>query len=271
MASIDEKLLNVLSDVSQRVNNPFKDKWISILGDSISTYDGWIPEGNAIYYPKDDVNDVSKTWWHILLTKLGAKLCVNESWGGRLMCEAKTSTKAAYNAVNKLHRIKGNTYINLDGTTTTATENINPDVILVFVGINDFNGGVALGDITSCKPSYSMNTATSFIDSYNAFLCSLVGTYYKNAQCYLMEPAYISNIGFQEKNTSNNYLSEFQAAVRHEAEIVGLNCIHISKIAVHAGNSTINLIQTDKIHPKAIMMEKIANQCYSEMMASNCL
>ena len=48
MASIDEKLLNVLSDVSQRVNNPFKDKWISILGDSISTYDGWIPEGNAL-------------------------------------------------------------------------------------------------------------------------------------------------------------------------------------------------------------------------------
>ena len=78
MASIDEKLLNVLSDVSQRVNNPFKDKWISILGDSISTYEGWMPEGNAKWYPGGDVNDVSKTWWHILLSKLGAKFAQYE-------------------------------------------------------------------------------------------------------------------------------------------------------------------------------------------------
>ena len=64
--SFNEKILNAVSDIATIVNNPFKDKWVSILGDSISTYKGYIPEGNSNYCPNDDVNDVSKTWWHIL-------------------------------------------------------------------------------------------------------------------------------------------------------------------------------------------------------------
>ena len=37
---------------------------LSILGDSISTYEGWIPEGNSVFYPHNGaVQDVSQTWW----------------------------------------------------------------------------------------------------------------------------------------------------------------------------------------------------------------
>ena len=52
--SFNEKILNAVSDIATIVNNPFKDKWVSILGDSISTYEGYIPEGNSSYYPNDD-------------------------------------------------------------------------------------------------------------------------------------------------------------------------------------------------------------------------
>ena len=89
--TLENKLVEIVKAHEESINdaakNPFKDKWVSILGDSISTYNGWVPAGNSYYYPKDDVNDVKKTWWHILLKKLGAKLCVNESWNGRKVCD----------------------------------------------------------------------------------------------------------------------------------------------------------------------------------------
>lgn len=71
--------------------NPWKDKVISIMGDSISTYAGWIPtdDGHNLahvpYYPRNIFNDVEKTWWKSLINDLGAKLGVNESWS-RFLC-----------------------------------------------------------------------------------------------------------------------------------------------------------------------------------------
>ena len=178
MASIDEKLLNVLSDVSKVAVNPFKDKWISILGDSISTYEGWIPSGNSIYYPKDDVDNVNKTWWHMLLSKLEAKLCVNQSWSGRRVTDdGATEARAASLGMGKLHREVGQTYKNLDGSEEVATTRINPDVILILLGTNDYNNGVAVGELTQrCVFNYPL---TSFSDSYYAMLKQITADNYK--------------------------------------------------------------------------------------------
>ena len=41
---------------------------LSILGDSISTFKGWIPEGNLVFYPENGtVKDVAQTWWKIVM------------------------------------------------------------------------------------------------------------------------------------------------------------------------------------------------------------
>ena len=37
-----------------------------IFGDSYSTYEGHIPEGYAVYYPRLDVGDVGETWWSLV-------------------------------------------------------------------------------------------------------------------------------------------------------------------------------------------------------------
>ncbi len=58
---------------------------ILIFGDSYSTYDGFIPDGYATYYPKPDhitVNDVSKTWWKMLETETNSHIVLNNSWSG---------------------------------------------------------------------------------------------------------------------------------------------------------------------------------------------
>ena len=176
--SVESKIVNAISDIDSRVGvgNPFKDKWVSILGDSISTYNGWIPSDNATFYPKQDVTDVTKTWWHQLLTRLGAKLCVNDSSGGRRVCDS--TLLADTSGYNNLHRKAGSTYVNLDGTTEEATETVYPDVILILLGINDFNAGTAVG---TYNMSGDAGDYTQFAACYTKLLMTLSGYNYKDS------------------------------------------------------------------------------------------
>lgn len=74
---------------------------VFILGDSYSTFSGFIPDGYDSYYapegPKyaqsndgqgltdNDVTCVSQTWWHDLVAENG-KLLQNNSWSGTTVC-----------------------------------------------------------------------------------------------------------------------------------------------------------------------------------------
>ena len=70
--------------------NPLSGCTFAILGDSYSTFEGYIPEGNAYYYPRpeavDDVLRVEDTWWHILMTRNDMQLKINESYSGATVC-----------------------------------------------------------------------------------------------------------------------------------------------------------------------------------------
>lgn len=60
-----------------------------ILGDSYSTFRGYIPEGNACYYPSEKVEDVLQvehTWWYQLMQRHGMKMLVNNSYSGATVC-----------------------------------------------------------------------------------------------------------------------------------------------------------------------------------------
>lgn len=56
----------------------------SILGDSISTFQGYNPQANDIFYPREghDVIHVEETWWHILASRNNLTLVANESYSG---------------------------------------------------------------------------------------------------------------------------------------------------------------------------------------------
>ena len=63
---------------------------VFILGDSYSTFEGYIPEGYSPFYTKDaeytNVNDVKDTWWHRLLSETESNLVRNSSWSGTTIC-----------------------------------------------------------------------------------------------------------------------------------------------------------------------------------------
>ena len=103
-------------------------KTVSVLGDSYSTFEGYLtPQDNAIWYFEKnnpeltDVTDVTQTWWHQLITKQGWQLCMNNSFSGATICNT------GYNKENFTDR-----------SFVTRMKNLGcPDIIFIFGATND--------------------------------------------------------------------------------------------------------------------------------------
>ena len=112
-------------------------KSVSILGDSYSTFEGYItPSTNELwYYAKNsasntDVSDVRQTWWHQVIAENGWRLCLNNSYSGA------TISYTGYN---------GNDYS--ERSFNTRMDNLGyPDVIFIFGATNDSWAGAPIGD-----------------------------------------------------------------------------------------------------------------------------
>ena len=104
-----------------------------IIGDSISTFEGYIPEGYRPYYPihqNSRVDSVADTWWHKLTVKIGANLVRNDSWSGSTVCyTGRNSPEYGYRSsfVNRLHLMIKEDFFNKNKI----------DTVLVFGGTND--------------------------------------------------------------------------------------------------------------------------------------
>ena len=98
-------------------------KKVSILGDSYSTYKGYIPDNYAPFYPdaNNDVKDVEQMWWSLYIKAKGYELEKNDSWGGTTIC--------------------GTGYGRMDSSKSAFTSRVDflgsRDIIIVFGGTND--------------------------------------------------------------------------------------------------------------------------------------
>lgn len=120
-------------------------KTVSILGDSISTFEGisngvaattsnsTIGNGSAHYGENPDGTPLrgdvllEDTWWYQAAEELGLRILVNNSWNGTCVYEARFGSEGAYaNRCVELH----------DDTGDNAGE--EPDLIFVMMGTNDF-------------------------------------------------------------------------------------------------------------------------------------
>lgn len=231
-------------------------KRISIFGDSISTFEGWIPEGNATYYPASGVSKVQQTWWKKTIDALGLSLVVNNSWSGRAVSSCRDNetghgTDAGYKVANVL-QLK-------DGTTL-------PEIIIVKLGINDFNHGAYLGDYDG-SAALPDNPAT-FTAAY-AMMLDLIMTNFPLAKvycCTLMQCEMNNSVtGFPEINTQGESLIQWNEAIRKLAhafgaeildhDVCGLTYYNLSTYMGDYSGTT-----HKGLHPNAAGHSLIANQ-----------
>ncbi len=115
---------------------------ILIFGDSYSTYEGYIPEGYATYYPKTNelnVCDVTHTWWKMLAEETDSDIIMNNSWSGSTICNTGYSGDCSATS-SFIHR--------LDVLIETGFFVKNKiDRIFVFGGTNDSWSGNLCGEL----------------------------------------------------------------------------------------------------------------------------
>lgn len=97
-------------------------KLISIIGDSISTFEDNIPVGYKTFYPYPvaDINNVNMTWSSLVVNSLGGTLLSNNSYSGSLVdSDDKSGSK------------------NIERVSSCSKQNVSPDVIIIYMGSND--------------------------------------------------------------------------------------------------------------------------------------
>lgn len=132
---------------------------VSILGDSISTYSGYNPRGYAVYYDEDmkmrnGLQSVYDTWWAKVNQKLNAYLCVNNSYSGSRVSGEEFPAGCCMERIANLR-----------------TSEYTPDLILIYMGFNDFGYGVPI----SCDPlsNEGRTSLLCFEDAYHQMLTGL--------------------------------------------------------------------------------------------------
>lgn len=133
--------------------------FVSILGDSISTYCGYNPSNYVVFYDEDmqrrnGLNSVYDTWWAKVNQALSACLCVNNSYSGSKVSGRGFPAGYCQERIMHLH-----------------TSEDTPDIILIYIGFNDFGWGIPI----SCAPMNNDGKANLlyFEDAYHQMLTGL--------------------------------------------------------------------------------------------------
>ncbi len=117
--------------------NKYYKKQFSILGDSISTLAGYNPEGYNIFFSgenceKSGVKEIQDTWWGKIIDFFGGRLLVNDSWSGSRVTRLPNSDCMFPSGCSD------------ERTSNLHINNVKPDVIIIYLGTNDWAFGVEL-------------------------------------------------------------------------------------------------------------------------------
>ena len=166
--------------VSPEFDSTFNGKTVSFYGDSITTFAGYIPEGNAVYYTGSnaDVSNVNQCWWKETIDALGLVLNVNNSWSGRRVSD--------FGRVDDAYK-----QANIDA----ISNGTDPDYIIIKIGVNDFNNNATLG--TYDGSGTWGDDMTVFSNAYATMLDRIMKT-------YPLAKVYCCSINHEIRSTNNH-------------------------------------------------------------------
>ena len=227
----------------------YQGKVISILGDSISTFAGYIPTADGFNlehlsrYPQDNLlTDVNETWWMQVINALDAKLGINDSWRSTEVYNsidaevngAYDGTKACMASLTRIQNLGSN------GT---------PDVILFFGGTNDITQNRPLGSFDAASvPTNPDLTSVKWETVADAYVAAIMRMqyYYPDAIIIAILPYYRS------AQVKDSRVDEFNALFTEICDYFDISCVDTRTCGISAGNLP------DGTHPDAVGMDYIS-------------
>ena len=247
----------------------------SIMGDSISTLGGFIPPRWRCHYEGEvsipGVNNEGATWWGQVIQHFGGHLVANSSFSG------STVEGFGFPAGCSAARAEG----------LIGAEGEKPQVVLVFMGINDYGWGSARNQTMGNSASRSANpqdlggqepvlltvdgAAIQRFKSAYATMLDNIRTVAPDAQiwCLTLAPAFTGNMedaGAEAASESPLFiyrirgidLDEYNEAIRACAQEAGA---HIADVRAFG----VDYESVDNTHPSALGMKQIASMTCAQM------
>lgn len=192
---------------------------ISILGDSISTFEGCNPLKYDVYYRdsmsiKNQLYTPADTWWYQVIDGLSGQLCINNSFSG---CTVSGNSKTSGNNATRAYGMHVGTLM--------------PDIILIYIGINDWGYGIPIGnydgngdvplDVSSFRAAYASmlyKIRTFYFDNVDIWCGTLCKSYIPDDEDWV----------FPNYNSSLIPLDEYNKAILDIVPHFGANVADIA-------------------------------------------
>lgn len=191
--------------------------YVSILGDSISTYQGYGLPGYAVYYQDyyrqvNELTSVYDTWWAKVNQALHAYICVDNAYSGSKVTGTAFPCACSPERTGALH-----------------TTDARPDIILIYMGFNDWGCGEPVWDEWWRKQN------VSFYECYRKMLRQVKANYPQaKIICGTLMKGYVrgsENSPFPERvagTAFGDYNEAIRKAARKEqgllADLAALDC-----------------------------------------------
>jgi lysophospholipase L1-like esterase len=236
-------------DVVENAVTQLSGKKLSILGDSISTFTGVSNDTNAnatigdnevFYYKQMTMDD---TWWKQAADAADMSILVNNSWAGsNVATNYGNETKGGCTArAENLHDVNG----------------VTPDIIAVYMGINDCGCLTDLGEFDSVSDVWDgtqyVGDTEKFATAYATMVHKLT-TKYDAAEVFLFTLPRNNYLWQGTKEQYNALQDEYNKMIYKIADVFGCQVVDV---AASVGEDYNAYLLNDGIHPNEKGMDII--------------
>ena len=246
-------------------NLGWKGKVVSVLGDSISTFEDMVPvaDGHNLthrvryshsaapwYFSQGGT--VDDTYWMRVINKLGAKLGILDTWAGSRVHNSSDTDSGDQGPNSCMASITRITNLGSNGT---------PDLILYYGGTNDCGGGITLGSFDSTATYTTDLTTKKWANFATAYKDSIMRLqyYYPFAKILVMLPMYCTNY-----YTLNN-LDKYNEVIKEICDYFGVEYIDFRRCGVNSQNLGTTL--GDGIHPTKEGFHLMGDYLYNKLIS----
>lgn len=237
-----EELINSFKDTVEEPVKPtnYAGKKFSILGDSTSTMIGVIPDEYKPFYNNincamTNVHCADDTWWGRVIKNFEGELLANSSYSG----SGVTSPNGMFPCINSNERIEA-----------LSNDGVDPDVVIVYAGFNDWVKGKPLKAINNGK------SLTEFFDFSYLNIILKIKNRFPNTEiwcCTLCKTAMSSKENFVFPSQRYGVeLDEFNNVIRTVAKHD--NCKLLDLYALDEAIDT-----ADSSHPNDVGMKTLSS------------
>ena len=218
----------------------YEPEGMSILGNSISTYEGWNPSGYAVFYRKSKLAKVEYTWWYRLAEKMGVSINANASWSGSTVSNIGASDDSYFTSDRRIGDLQGEEYA--------------PKMILIAGGTNDWGHNLCeLGE-------YDVEDSTNFRGAYMLMMDKIAERYRKSQIiCLSIFPR---RAGYDTENAMGWTMTEANASIERISEMYGATYVDMSGCGI---DKDWDQYTSDGIHPTSDGMSLIADWIYEQL------